>query len=699
MMAFKLAYLLAYSRDPRQRWRQLSVVCTTAISATLLLLCAGVVHAATVSDARIRARSPVWAPSEADANLLVSLRGLVIGKNEQFPVVWVEPAPGHESDPAIVPPGLRWLPGPGEGVISPGLAVRGFTAKHFGLQPSSAGAGPHGVIGLAGLTTTSEGWIYARPASGRSLGSGGALLPLKGYRGGSSRANLETELQLPTGLAARIGSAWLLLGPALVLLFGGVRSLSQVRDDRAETLFLFGVTPLRIRVLLALETVLLAALGIVPAVVLWLLWLSSVREIPWTDAQMLPSAMAFPAYQVVLVALIILGAAAAGAVVGRIGRDRTQRPPRVVRGWHAVPVIVSISMMVMSRLAPGFSRLSQYLLFGGILLTFVALPLALPVAVVRIGGLLGRSKRPARWVAGRRLSLLAVTLSRPAAAVGLLVFHAGGAFAIYGRMTYVDPSPGVTVPFSRFEVNWRDPRSTDVDYVRAAMSTFVVAPRRADKAMFHDCLELSGVAKSLSLVPCDSAGALTKEFSREFKHLTYLTPVIEHRLPRVGDDNELLLLGAASATSRQVMSELAGTLPAVNISQIGRPTVPGIKPNWLVVGWLLASLTLCAVLLREVGDRALGSLNEDARLWRLGMTATEINSIQRWSLLPPVAAAIPIGYVGAISFALFGFYLDVTVNYVGRITIVALAVGGMATISLGLAFHVHHRALGGKSSK
>ena len=96
MTIVKLAARLAYSRDIRQRWRQISVIAAGFVSTLLVLLSAGVVYAAHGSDARIQLRSPLWATSEQDAHLAVSLRATFVGIY-QFPVVWLQPAAGHGS--------------------------------------------------------------------------------------------------------------------------------------------------------------------------------------------------------------------------------------------------------------------------------------------------------------------------------------------------------------------------------------------------------------------------------------------------------------------------------------------------------------------------------------------------------------------------------------------------------------------------
>lgn len=711
MTGLKLAWRLAFSRDVRQRWRQVSVLVTASAAALLMLLGVGIVHAARASDDRIAARSPLWASSIEAAPLQVSLRGLtLVEENYQFPVVWLQPSAGHENNPEIVPPGLDRLPAPGEGVLSPGLLARGYAAEDFGLKPSTAGSGEDGTIGLQGLSSTSEGWIYARPPAGRTLGTGGALLPLQGYGPGNAKASLETLPQVPSARAAVMGVAWLLVAPALLLLIGGARALSHVRDQRARVLLQLGISPLRIRLLLATETALLAGAGAIAGLSVWLVWLSRVRKMPLTGAELKPDALAYPWPYAVLLTVAVIGLAATCTAAGRIS-GHGHRKVRPVRKWHAVPFVIALLMMALSRVVPPFTTSAELLLFGGLLLTMGALPLALPVAVAGMGRVFGRSGRAPVWLAGRRLSLRAATLSRPAAAVGLLVFIAGGAFALYGRMVQPDTQSLADAPLSRFTVNWRDERPGDFDYIAEQLSSMQVIPiispdeappggdrnaKGADAdglpiAVFADCQQLESAVRPLDLTACSRDGAISQGFLEQFRALTNLTPALAADVRIATSPDQVLLLGAESVTSRQVMQALAPGLPAVNIGKLAPSNASTERLGWLVLGWVAASLILSAALLREVGDRALAALEEDEHLHRLGLSPREIDRTQRWTLLPPVLVAIPAGYAGAVGFALFGFYLGFTTRYVARITAVALAVGVIAAASLALAFYIHRR--------
>lgn len=690
-MTARLAWRLAFSSDVRQRWRQVSVIAAVFIATAMMLLAAGVVHAAAVSDARILGRSPLWAQTQDDARLRISARGLVMD-GRQFPVVWLEPAPGHENDPDIVPPGLTRLPAPGEAVLSPGLAHQGLTARDFGLRPSTAGNGPDGTIGATGLSTSSEGFLYVRPTPGRTLGTGGALLLLRGYTGRGEKADLETFPELPSLQAALVGVTWLLLGPSLILMLGAARAMSRVRDERARTLWRLGVTPARVRSLLAIETMFLALTGALPALLGWFLAGAHLRSLPLTRTTLLPGALHLPWWAPPLVTAAVLGATVLGAVVGRIAGRTLARDSRTIRPWHAVPLATAFLMMIVTQWLPWESPARPYLLFGGLLLTFAALPAGLPVLVARTAGLLGRARHPAIWLAGRRLALRTANLSRPAAAVGVLVFVAGAAFALYARLIEVEPNATADVPLTRFIVNWRDARQGDLTLVRQELSQLHVAPLIGENtAMFTSCDDLTQAITPLALHPCGLDGRLDDQFINQFSRLTGTTPQIGPHPPQAVSG--VLLLSGEDLSERDIMQALAGSFPAVNITRI-----PGTKltaaaglPAWTIAGWVIATLILMTALLREIGDRALTALQDDGQLTRLGLTQEEIDRIHRWTLLPPIALAIPIGLVGAIAFALIGYQLGFTVAYLNRISVVALTAGVVATTTLALVFRTHRR--------
>jgi len=703
MTLFSLAWRLAFSHDVRQRWRQLSVIVATCVASAFILLGVAVTSASMVSDNKILARSPAIAEEPSGAVLDAAPRGLVISEREdlsQFPVLWLQPRPGQESNPVAVPPGLSDLPGPGEGVLSPGLIARGYAPEDFGLKPSQVGLGPGGAIGEEGLTTQSEGWIYARPPAGRTLGEGGILLPLSGYVDGAdadNRLNLETVPELPSGATSLVGAIWLIAGPALLLALGSARSMSALRLQRASTLNRLGIAEWRVRTLLGVETVLLAGTGAVGGVVLWLTVGQFAESVTLTNVRLLPRALAISPVLIAATTALVVGTVGIVGMSGSMSAGRSAAPRREPRFWHLVPLGVSIAMMMASRLATPMSGAAAYLLFGGVVLCMASLPLATPLLAQAAGRRLVENSRPGVWLAGRRLTRDPVTLARPAAAVGALVLIAGAAFAIYGRITAGTEDldqPSRMMSGQVAQVNWRDERPEDVDWAIRQLPELLAAPTgvNADGSpvvILSDCWSAADAVTIGREAWCSSRKSFSDSGYEAFRAITHFEPLVGRGDAQV-DSFNLLLLSQSVIDQREVMRALAPQLPAVNTSS-NAPSAPYVPVGWLIAGWVLASLLLCAAIIREVGDRALDTLSRDSAARALGLNNSEMRTVHRWSILTPLVVSVPAGYVAAIAFAIFGHSLGFTIYYVGRITLVAGLVALLAIVTVQTVFHIHRR--------
>ena len=707
MTALRLATRLAFSSDVRQRWRQLGIITSSAVAAALLLLGLAVVHVAQTSEQRIVARSPIQAATPDRAALRVSTRALQLeGRHDlgQFPVTWLEPVPGHEHDTRAVPPGLSALPSPGEAVLSPGLVERGLTAEDFGLTSSHVGSGPRGSIGSSGLVTASEGWIYARPAPGRSLEGSGWLFLIERYPSPpSDRAtdalNQETVPEVPTTTSASVGVLWLIVAPLLYLSLGAARSLSALRLQRSGTLFRLGIAPWRIRALLALETVALTGPGTAVGAGLWFVVGQRMIEVPMTGVRLLPGALSvgWPQVLVALLALVALigVAGSVGPLEARAKRARRRTP----RSVQVVPTVAAVGLMALSRLVAPMSAAAAYLLFGGVILCIASFPLALPVLAAATGRVLARNRQPARWLAGRRLTFDPVALARPAAAVAALVLIAGAAFAIYDRITAGpdDPDRMGSLRGRVATVDWRDERPSDVAWAREQLSGLVTAPTGQGPsgepvARVDDCRAAARALGASEASWCGTSGHFSDLGREEFGAATHYIPVDATDAATL-NSYSLLLLSSRPIEQREVMQALAPRLPAVNVSGNG-PSAPYVPVGWLIAGWVLASLVLAAAVIRETGDRALAALTADNATRALGLRAGELGAVHRWAILTPVVVALPVGYTAAVAFALYGNYLGFTLYYLGRITLVSSAVALMTLLTLLAVFAIHGRTAG-----
>lgn len=355
-------------------------------------------------------------------------------------------------------------------------------------------------------------------------------------------------------------------------------------------------------------------------------------------------------------------------------------------------------MMAVGPWLPPTSQARQYLLFGGLLLTFISLPMALPAVVARLGAILSASGRPAVWLAGRRMRLRSANLAKPAAMVGALVFVAGAAFALYDHLVATEDNVGSDAVFSAFTVNWRDQHAADLATARslaaglAVISMSTSADPASPNAHFPGCAELQRWVDAVPLTACDAKGSVSQATTQYFQAMTRLTPVIKPDPPDLAEG--VLILADRGTTEQDVMKKLAGTFPAVNINPIGGLSkVRDPQAGWMLAGWTLATLLLSGALIREIGDRGLSSMRDMSHLFRLGLHREEVERSYRWSLLPPVAVAIPIGFLGAVFFALLGYELGMTINNLVKIAAVAGAAGTLSLATFAVVFGIQRRIL------
>ncbi len=114
----------------------------------------------------------------------------------------------------------------------------------------------------------------------------------------------------------------------------------------------------------------------------------------------------------------------------------------------------------------------------------------------------------------------------------------------------------------------------------------------------------------------------------------------------------------------------------------------------MLFGWTLATLTLVSALIREIGDRGLAAMTDTPSLLRLGLRQEEVESSYKWTLIPPLVIAIPVGFAGAVFFALLGYELGVTVGNLTRISVVAAIAGALAVVTFASVMRLQRRFVG-----
>lgn len=678
--SLRLGLRLAFSRDATQRWRQLSVVVGTMLGVLLFGFAASISAAGNDVDEHLSLRWPVWATSADDAALFITPRGFV-HESHDITMLWLEPAPGHETDPDIIPPGLSRLPEPGSAVSSAAAAAIGLDPASLGLAPSDAGTGPDGTIGTEGLGFPSEVLIYLRPAEDRSLGEGGNLLPFSHYPSAATPGSSGFAADLPLGTAPErmFGSLLFLIIPATLLLAMSARAVSPARRARSEFLLRLGTSRTAVRTLLAVETAALALIGATLGAFVHVLVSQTITRIPFTGTTLHHGALAIsPAVLGVCWALGLVLATAAGAAGPLIQspRIRTVRQPS---RWGLVPLLLGAAITALNGTIANQLGVAQHYVFAlGVITLAIGVLLAIPVLTSIAGGWSGNATSPARWLGARRVVAAPRNLARPASLLALLLMLGGISVSTAVETVALDRSDAETRVMM---ANWRQPQPGDTERFNTSLAqigaTSLVVQNNDSDADYQQwlvvdsCKDLEPIADLTGPV-CEPGGEVTAGASAWIEGATRLT--IQPLDPAFATEGAVLILGPAGTAVVDVMRAGGGLLPAFNPGPLEQqPFVPTFL-RWFVAGWIAATLVLSLTILRELGDRSLAGAVEEGRLLRLGLTVRESGAVVMWATLIPVMTALPLGYAAGLIVAWAGDGADITSFLLTPITLYCLIV-------------------------
>ncbi len=685
VITWRLARRLALGADPRQRWRQGCVVLGTLVSTLLLLSSASIIHLGERAGDVVEARSPVWAVEGTAVGVTISLRGIVVPKVGQVPVVWVEP----KRPDASPPPGLTTFPEPGTAVLSPGLRAAGVTAIDFGLQEPSPGKGDE--IAEAGLASLSEGLVYARPLPGRTLRTSPSALLVQGWGMEGPRASIETSLDVPSGITGVAMVAGFGIIPALALLLGSARTSSSTVAERRRVLHVMGVSRGQLHRLAALETGVLALIGAVTA---WLVWWAVVRtatSVPLTDVRLVPDSLGIPlTTSVVLTVLSVVAAACASLLPRADARWRVHTRNRTAAVGLA-PLAVGLVAILVGPLVNG-STTGETLMVIGAFLVLVGLPVAMTPITRSLGHVLSATDWASTWYAGRRLRTFASELSRPAALIGMLAFVVGTAYALLAGLQ-ADSAPDSPGSRSVWAVSWLDPQPGD-----AASLLSQVAPPLSlalTSAGPDDQPTLSGTCDELVVffgldprVCVDPDGGIPPSLRDYLRQLG---------LSMSGDEpsaqSATVLVSAPHGTSELDVTRALRGLPAVNPRLLQGPSqfvLPG--SDWFRLALVVGALALYLSFIRQIGERTAAAAREGVRQRRMGLRHAEAVRVEMLCVTAPVLIALPVGTLAAVLFALRGTPLGLTRFIPGLVAGASAAVSLATVLMLLIMVALHARA-------
>jgi len=655
--AILLGVRLGWSRQVAHRWRQLSVVGAVVLTVVVVLFSLGFAGASGAAQQRAVDRAPVL---DVDAGAVAALHlrmGAEIYQDRQFPVVWFEPGTG-----APVPPGLTRWPEPGTVAVSPAIASAPRVVKALGFVVSDAGTGPGGAIGPEGVVADSEWLVYAVPGPGRTLGESESLVAVTGFgpRAAATPAETyETDPAMPSAALAVFGCAWLLVLPVLVLLGLGSRAYSPLVRRRELTLGRLGLTPGQVRRVSVVEVASLALPAAALGALVWQVAAPHLAVIPVTGLRLVPHALVLPWWLAILVALVLgVLAAVVGALPGRGNDGRHVRGGTRVRWYTVVPLVLALAGMVGSH-AIGRPAAVPVLL-GALLLTTAALPLALPWLVQWQGARIARIGRPHTWLAGRRLAFSPAALSRPAVAVGVLMFVAGAGTGFFLQQPTLAPHDG---GLGVYDTSWRAPVDGDVEAVQAKLPDAAVGVQAGVGGLrFLSCEHL---AQALGPgTDCADPDDVLRTLWQAAHLVGSFDPV---PAVRTGDHERAAVVVGQGTTIEDVERAVRG-LPAAASSPRGPfQLAPTLRYAWLGGAMLTALGLLLLAALHSFGNRALRSAREDAEMLKLGLDVSQVRSVQRWALAAPLLTFVPLAGGTALVFVWAGNDTDLVATAVGPI--------------------------------
>ncbi|MCL1872458.1 MAG: FtsX-like permease family protein [Promicromonosporaceae bacterium] len=243
-----------------------------------------------------------------------------------------------------------------------------------------------------------------------------------------------------------VASLLFLVVPAVVLLVTVGRLSSGVRDRRLAALRMIGVTPVRVRVVAAVENGVLAAGGAVAGAVLFLVAAPPVgaavsRGPGWLKAPLTlpPGTVALVTVAIVILSVVLGTAATWQRELPTAGRSESTR--RAPSPWRLVVLAGGARLLVVvDRLDSTAAREAtlMLLLVVGVLVTAVGIAIMTPLVTGWVAdALLARRPSVGITLAARSMQSDAVGASRVVAGLGVAVFLITGGLGFMGFIAHL----------------------------------------------------------------------------------------------------------------------------------------------------------------------------------------------------------------------------------------------------------------------
>jgi hypothetical protein len=389
---------------------------------------------------------------------------------------------------APIPPGLPYLPGPGDYFASSALTTLLRSEPANELRDRYPGH-QIGTIGAAALPSPNS-LIIVIGHSARQLSHAPGAVEVGAIQRTPANcyACQNTIGSGPVLQFVLVGGALALLLPILILIATASRLSAARREERFAAMRLVGATPGQVSVVSAVEAVIAAVAGVAVGFALFFVFRPLLYHVPFTGA---PFAQGDLSLRQIDILLAVIGVPVAAVLSARfalrkvqiaplaVNRRAASRPPRIAR---IIPLFAGIAVLAYFDASGKPSTVGDQLLelLVGFVLLIVGLVLAGPWFTTAGSRLMAsRSRRPATLIAGRRLldnpkaafrfiSGLVVALFIASAAIGAL-----SSIAAASSNGGLDVGAGtVALPFCSFGTS-NCPAAAEVPYVSGRVLTSI----------------------------------------------------------------------------------------------------------------------------------------------------------------------------------------------------------------------------------
>lgn len=717
-MIARMAVRLARSSGPEHRWRRVAVPLSAAVFVLLLLAGTSVVAMVQREAERVEQRTALIAAKPSDTDLNIAW-GDDVWRAQQFLVVWVQPA--GEGD-TVLPPGMSKLPEPGQAAVSP--ALDSLAARY----PSLAERYPdRRVLGMEGVQSGDELLAYVRMPEGRKL-SGKLSGELSGVNpalrigvfGPSSRAGVPFGLE-PLTLTATVDEAvggvlGFIVMPGLIVLVVGLAAASVSRDRRFEVMRWIGAPAGILTALSALETLLLAAPGIVGAALLWGLAAPRLERVPLVGHQAVRGDLALPWWlslailgiavlSIGFVAILVSAVATSRRSSGAGGGPRPTRMQPAVSPLRVAPLGFALGLLAIGWPARGPA--GGMLNLAGTVAAVIGVALVFPNVLKAIGACVARRGPLYAQIAGRSLEWDSLRAARPFLGIGAIMVvsltSAGyTALARYYEAAEPMPSRGTQA----VSVEWLDPRSEDPAKLANALDSGLTVPYDVGGHEEHGnshghgnslvvgatCQQLAPYFAGQRCSP-DAPYGLPSGLEQEVASKLAFAgerPGAEVRLVAA---NEVASTGGALVLDEgRPLGTLETRVREAAMRQLPAPYVTSplastseVSPivDWLVGGIAFAVVVLTIGCLVSLVDRLVSTRHHRRRLSGFGLSRRQLMALEAWQFAVPYSAVVVLGSFVGLLVCAFTIGISPTTpvpwSGIGLIIVAAVFVGAFGT--------------------